>query len=117
MKKSPVPGIAMMSKKKTHNQNIETLDLFPADALIRNEDESMAIILKSGEVDRGDGESIRQAVALAIQTKPELIPEDLAEGDFSRLQAGRSVSFSSMCRMLSALGLKIKIERDLRPKD
>ena len=93
------------------------MEVFFAEAIIRNEDERMGIILKSGEMDRGDGESIRQAVALAIQTKPELIPEDLAEGDFSRLQAGRSVSFSSMCRMLSALGLKIKIERDLRPKD
>lgn len=90
---------------------VQSLDLFRTDDLIRTDEEVMSIIVKSSEVDAGDGRAIREAVALVTREGCALVPEDFSGKDFARLQAGRSVSFGSMCRMLSALGLRLKIEK------
>lgn len=52
-----------------------------------------------------------------IQAKGQMPPEDFPGHDFARLQAGQSVSFTSMCRMLSSLGLRLKVEKAADPED
>lgn len=101
----------MKTTRKRNNSEIESFELFKNQDLIQTHDEILAVILKSGEVDRGDGQSIREAIALAARMGLTGIKDDFPEKDFERLQAGRSVSFSSMCRMLSAMGLRFKVEK------
>lgn len=106
------------SRKVIRKTNpVESLELFQTDDIIRNDEDIMSIILKSGEVDRGDGRAIREAVALVMRKGSKLVPEDFPGHDFARLQAGQSVSFTSMCRMLSSLGLRLKVEKAADPED
>ena len=96
---------------------VESLDLFKMDDIIRSDDDVLSIILISVEMDKGDGRAIREAVALVMRKGSRLVPEDFPGHDFDRLQAGQSVSFTSMCRMLSALGLRLKVEKVAVSKD
>lgn len=95
----------------TQNQTFESLDLFKTEDLISNREELLAIVMKSGEIDAGGGKQIRAAVAFAVQTEPQLITKRANDKDFQKIRDGQNVSFESMCKMLTALGLRFRIER------
>lgn len=61
------PKRSRMKMRKINR--IESLDLFKMDDIIRSDDDVMSIILKSGEMDRGDGRAIRVELLRLVCSK------------------------------------------------
>lgn len=110
-----------MSRKKKAEKSamtreeppIESLPLFETQELLSTEDDWMNVLLKSAEVDPGDGSGIRSALQVALKSNVLPINNEQCLKDIDRLLNGRNLSFTTMCRVVSALGLQFQLIRKI----
>ena len=110
-----------MSRKQVSEKNsaarkekpIESLPLFETEDILSTQDDWMKVLLKSAEVDPGDGSGIRRALKVALKSRVLPINNEQCLKDIDRLLHGRNLSFTTMCRVVDALGLQFQLRRKI----
>ena len=63
--------------------------------------------------DPGDGSGIRRALKVALKSRVLPINNEQCLKDIDRLLHGRNLSFTTMCRVVDALGLQFQLIRKI----
>ena len=109
---------ALSSKKILVNdeQPVESLPLFETNDVLSSQEDWIQVLLKSAEVDPGDGSGIKKALKVTLQSRALPIQNEQCLRDIERLLHGRNLSFTTMCRVVDALGLQFQLIRKINPQ-